>query len=282
MAELSTGQLVSSSDWRFNDVLRRRFLRQVRIHERKRRRNGTTTQELTLGTNNENEMEKLSASVDFLVELCETVSPVNMEDKKFKNWSHQAVDFILTTLKESSIMGDNVEPIEGILNSLILRLLRRICNASSGDESDHFDTPAQFYIQHLIRKLGSEPYVGHRVILSVSQRVSTAAESLLFMDPFDDAFPNMHNSIYAMIQIIEFLVSDYLLNWLSREDFDVVPLEQWVTSILHAKNALELLENRNGLYALYIDRVIGDVAKQVSQSSIFLKLNPNVRSSLFS
>lgn len=28
MAELSTGQLVSSSDWRFNDVLRRRFLRQ--------------------------------------------------------------------------------------------------------------------------------------------------------------------------------------------------------------------------------------------------------------
>lgn len=65
-------------------------------------------------------------------------------------------------------------------------------------ETDHLDTPVQFYIQHLIRKLGSEPYIGQRVILSVSQRISVAAESLLFMNPFDDAFPNLHGCVYVM------------------------------------------------------------------------------------
>lgn len=80
---------------RFKDVLRRRFLRQVRISERKRRRNGSSTQKYIPGTNIENEIEQLSASVDFLVDLCETFPPVNMEVKMHKNWSHQAVDFIL-------------------------------------------------------------------------------------------------------------------------------------------------------------------------------------------
>lgn len=49
-----------------------------------------------------------------------------------------------------------------------------------------------------MRKLGSDPYIGQRVVLSVSQRISIAAESLLFMDPFDKAFVKMHNSIYMM------------------------------------------------------------------------------------
>lgn len=88
-------QLEDSSGWRFNDVLRRRFLRQVRIKERKRRRDASFKQHL-LGTNSDNEIEKLSSSVDFLVELCDTVSPTNVEDQAFKNWSHQAVDFILS------------------------------------------------------------------------------------------------------------------------------------------------------------------------------------------
>lgn len=65
-------------------------------------------------------------------------------------------------------------------------------------ESQNCNNGACFSVQHLIRKLGSEPYVGQRVILLVSQGISSAAESLLFMDPFDDAFPNLHNCMYIM------------------------------------------------------------------------------------
>ena len=65
-------------------------------------------------------------------------------------------------------------------------------------ESLHTDSDAQFYVQHLIRKLGSEAYIGQRTILSVSQRISVQAESLLFLDPFDDAFPNMHECMFTL------------------------------------------------------------------------------------
>lgn len=60
------------------------------------------------------------------------------------------------------------------------------------------------------------------------------------------------------------------------------PFEDWVSSLLHARKALEILESRNGLYVLYIDRVIGDVAKKAGQSSLLQRLKPNVGSSLFS
>lgn len=43
-----------------------------------------------------------------------------------------------------------------------------------------------------------------------------------------------------------------------------VLFEEWVISILHAKKALELLESRNGLYVLYMDRVTGELANQIS------------------
>lgn len=56
----------------------------------------------------------------------------------------------------------------------------------------------QIYVQHLMRKLGGESYIGQRIVLAVSQRITIAAESLLFMDPFDNAFPKMHSSIYTM------------------------------------------------------------------------------------
>lgn len=65
-------------------------------------------------------------------------------------------------------------------------------------ESLHTDSDAQFYVQHLIRKLGSEAYIGQRTILSVSQRISVLAESLLFLDPFDEAFPNMHECMFTL------------------------------------------------------------------------------------
>lgn len=60
-----------------------------------------------------------------------------------------------------------------------------------------------------------------------------------------------------------------------------VLLEDWVTSIVQARKALELLESRNGLYALYMDRVTGELAKQLGGVSSFLKLKPDIINCLF-
>ncbi|TKY54687.1 hypothetical protein E2542_SST19099 [Spatholobus suberectus] len=174
-----------------------------------------------------------------------------------------------------------MELVEGIINSLVARLIRQMCSPLSENGSQHTGTNAQFCIQHLIRKLGSEPYIGQRAILSVCQRILVLAERLLFSDPFDDGFPDMHECMFIMIQLIEFLVADYLLEWSKAEDFDNVLLEDWVTSIIQARKALELLESRNGLYVLYMDRVTGELAKQLGGVSSFLKLKPDVINGLF-
>ncbi|KAJ1433579.1 protein MULTIPOLAR SPINDLE 1 [Sesbania bispinosa] len=147
--------------------------------------------------------------------------------------------------------------------------------------TQHTGTNAQFCIQHLIRKLGSEHYIGQRALLSVCQRVLVLAERLLFSDPFDDAFTDMHECMFIMIQLIEFLVTDYLLGWSKAEDFDNTLLEDWVTSIIQARKALELLESRNGLYVLYMDRVTGELAKQASGVSCLQKLKPDIFNSLY-
>ncbi|XP_045812925.1 protein MULTIPOLAR SPINDLE 1 isoform X2 [Trifolium pratense] len=233
-----------SSNNRFNDVLRRRFLRQVRFKERRRRigsSSSSSQQRISLGLAEEDETEQLKASVDFLVELCETVSSV--DDSKFANLAHQSVDFILG--------------------------------------SQHSDTSAQFCIQHLVRKLGSEPYIGQRAILSVCQKILVLAERLLFSDPFDDTFPDMHECMFIMIQLIEFLVADYLLEWSKAEDFDTMLLEDWMMSIIQARKALELLESRNGLYSLYMDRVTGELAKHVGGISLLQKIKPDIFNRLF-
>ncbi|XP_073298364.1 protein MULTIPOLAR SPINDLE 1-like isoform X1 [Primulina huaijiensis] len=266
---------------RFSDVLRRRFLRQVRLRELKRKRDDCSSERSCISDfSSENEMEQLRASVDFLVELCENSSVARVEGN-FKNWSHQAVDFILATLKTLSPKGNIDETVESIVSSLILRLIRRMCDDSRGDESRHSHNNFQFYIQHLLRKLGTDPCVGQRVILSVSQRISLVAESLLFMDPFDRAFPKMHNCIYIMIQLIEFLVSDCLISWSISQEFELRILEDWLASIFHARKALELLEGRNALYMLYMDRVVGDLTRQLGQVSSVCKLQPHILAKLF-
>ncbi|KAK6136412.1 hypothetical protein DH2020_029833 [Rehmannia glutinosa] len=266
---------------RFGDVLHRRFLRQVRLSERKRKRHdGLSAQSSISVADNAvgNQMEQLRASVDFLVELCETSSPLGVEEGNFRNWSHQATDFIHATLKPLSSGGKIDETIESIVSSLIVRLMRRMCSGSQGDELVHSHNNFQFYVQHLMRKLGSDPYVGQRVILSVSQRISIVAESLLFMDPFDGDFPKMHNCMYLMIQLIEFLISDNLLSWSTRQDFDTKLLEEWVISIFNARRALELLESRNALYMLYMDRVVGDLTRRLGNgySLVFSNLCSSV------
>ncbi|KAJ4845825.1 hypothetical protein Tsubulata_008234 [Turnera subulata] len=252
---------VSGSGNRFNDVIRRRFLRQE--------------------LNSEDEVEQLRASVDFLVELCDSASP--MEDGNFAEWSHQAVDFILASLKNLLSVGNKSELLEGIISSLIMHLIRRMCSPSQfcGDESSHFDTNGRFQIQHMIRKLGSESYIGQRAILSISQQISVVAENLLFLDPFDDAFPNMHECLFIMIQLIEFLILDYLLTWARGENFDTGLFEDCMASILHARKALELLENRNVLYGIYMDRVVAELAKHVDQVPAFQRLNQDILRNLF-
>ncbi|XP_040997931.1 protein MULTIPOLAR SPINDLE 1 isoform X2 [Juglans microcarpa x Juglans regia] len=280
LGKLSPQGLEDGSDRRFNDVLRRRFLRHVRFKER-RRGAGASIQRRQFSVLNteDEETEQLRASVDFLVELCDTVSPVG--EANFANWAHQAVDFILASLKNLLPRGKDTKLIEGIVNSLIMRLVRRMCSPSKVFESLHTGLDAQFYVQHLIRKLGSEAYVGQRAILSVSQRISVLAESFLFLDPFDDSFPGMHGCMFTLIQLIEFLISDYLLIWSCAEGFDKMLFEEWVASILHSRKALELLESRNGLYVLYMDRVTGELAKQVGQSSSLQKLKPEILDNLF-
>lgn len=123
-------------------------------------------------------------------------------------------------------------------------------------------------------------------------------------------------AVDCRIQLIEFLVSDYLLPWSLSQDFDTstcffflcVPnqryakknqvdtytyqdnsvyyscadlLEEWVTSVFHARKALELLESRNALYVLYMDRVVGDLTRQMGQVSFLQKLRPDTVTKLF-
>ncbi|KAK1276206.1 Eukaryotic translation initiation factor isoform 4G-2 [Acorus gramineus] len=150
-------------------------------------------------------------------------------DPSFVALSHQAVDFIL---------GPN----------------------ESGSE-------AQFLVQHLIRKMASEPYIGQRIMLSVSQKICALADSLLFMDPFDESFPDVHDCMYMMVRLLEFLISDYILTWTSNQDFDKGMFEEWVRSLLQARNALQLLEGRNVLYMMCMERVTGELAKQLGPIS---------------
>ncbi|OMO98327.1 hypothetical protein CCACVL1_04251 [Corchorus capsularis] len=160
---LSPNRVGDASDRRFNDVLRRRFLRQVRLKERRKTAGSSLKRHFCLnitGFNDEDQAEQLRAAVDFLVDLCDTSSPVQVS--KFENWSHQAVDFILAT-----------------------------------------------------------------------------------------------------------------------ESFDSVVFEEWAASLVQARKALEVLENRNGLYALYMDRVTGELAKIVGQVPLLQKLNSDIIDALF-
>jgi len=58
--------------------------------------------------------------------------------------------------------------------------------------------------------------------------------------------------------------------------------EEWIASFLDARKALQLLEKRSGLYALYMDRVTGELARQVAQVSSLQKLNQDILDNLFS
>ncbi|KAF5176098.1 Multipolar spindle, partial [Thalictrum thalictroides] len=204
---------------RINEVLHRRFLRQVRLKERRRRSDESAKRRYVLDLNVDYEIEQLSTSADFLVELCKIPDPVE-NHSSFANMSHQAVDFVLVSLKKFA-KENKSRCVEGIVISLITRLVGRMCTSTTRDESPSSDTDAQFCVQHLLRKLGAEPYIGHRTMLAVSQRILALADSLLFMDPFDNVFPNAHSCMFLLIQLVEFLISDYIQFWTSDREIDM-------------------------------------------------------------
>ncbi|XP_031387850.1 protein MULTIPOLAR SPINDLE 1 [Punica granatum] len=281
LGKMSSKELVDGSDCSFSDVLRRRFLKQVRYKQRRRKRDGSISDQRrsTTDLNKEDETEQLISAVDFLVDLCDTVFSV--EEANFANWCHQAADFLLASLKNLLSLAENMETIQGTVNGLTMRLIRRMIYPARGNEPDDIDSDVQFYVQHLIRKLACEPYIGQRILVAVSQNIYSMAESLLFCNPFDDNFVQMHGAMFILIQLLEFLVSDYLSTWSRTEAFDKILFEEWLISVVHARKAVELLESRNTLYILYMDRLIGQLAKQLDQISSLHQLNPDTLRNLF-
>ncbi|KAM1703600.1 hypothetical protein ACFX2K_026147 [Malus domestica] len=52
----------------------------------------------------------------------------------------------------------------------------------------------------------------------------------------------------------------------------ILLFEQWVASVLQARKGLQVLESRNGLYVLYMDRVTGESARRVRQNMSLQRL----------
>uniref|UniRef100_A0ACD5Y1U6 Uncharacterized protein n=5 Tax=Avena sativa TaxID=4498 RepID=A0ACD5Y1U6_AVESA len=262
-----------------DEVLRRRFLRLARWKEKRRRLDRSLPVSSLMEFNREDEIQQLSLSADFLVELSDGIFSQREPTSSFATFSHQAVDFILSSLRNILSSKREKELVEEIINGLVARLMKRMCtipeNTGSVDCSD-----AQFSVQHLFRKLGHEEFIGQRIILAVSQKISNVSEILLLVDPFDDSFPDMHDNMFIMIQLIEFLISDYIKKWLCCEQFDKKIFEEWARSILKARKDLEVLENISGLYVVYIERVVGRLAREVAPAAHQGKLDLDVFSKL--
>uniref|UniRef100_K3YLX1 Uncharacterized protein n=1 Tax=Setaria italica TaxID=4555 RepID=K3YLX1_SETIT len=215
--------------------------------------------------------------VELAVAMCRP--PGARQGLSFATFSHQAVDFILASLKNILSSEREKELVGEIINGLVSRLMKRMCAVP--ENAGTSDSDAQISVQHLFRKLGNEEFIGQRIILAVSQKISNASERLLLVDPFDDVFPDMHGNIFIMIQLIEFLISDYMKDWLCWQHFDKRLFEECVRSILKARNDLQILENMNGLYVVYIERVVGRLAREVAPAALQGKLDLEVFSKLF-
>lgn len=55
-----------------------------------------------------------------------------------------------------------------------------------------------------------------------------------------------------------------------------VVFEEWIASVVNARKAVTALEERNGLYLLYMDRVTGELAKRVGQVTSFREVEPAI------
>ncbi|XP_042449929.1 protein MULTIPOLAR SPINDLE 1-like isoform X1 [Zingiber officinale] len=263
-----------------DEVLRRRFLRLVRWKERRKKVERPLDRKSFLVFDNNNEIEQLGASINFLVEHTDNFFLKAEMSTSFAAFSHQAVDFIVASVK--NILSSKKEPdlIEDTVNGLIMRLIRRMCTIPEHDGVLNSAPDPQSCVQHIIRKLGNEPFIGQRILLSVSQKSAAVVESLHFMDPFDESFPCLHGSMFLMIELMEFLISDYVRSWISIEVFDTRLLEEWIRSVIQTHKVSELFESRNGLYTLYIERVICELQKILSPLAKQGKLGVDILSYL--
>ncbi|KAL0735032.1 hypothetical protein Bca4012_011242 [Brassica carinata] len=248
----SCRRIGEASERRFNDALRRRFLRIACVCPSK-----------------DKGEKEINSTISKIAALSFELASSVLQAANFSNWSHQAVDFILASLKKLISMGRNLELVEESISSMITQLIARMCTPFKGNEVKQLETSVGFYVQHLIRKLGSDPYIGQRAIFAISQRISILAENILVMDPFDESFSEMDECMFILIQLIEFLICDYLLTWAGNEAFETVVFEEWIPSVIHARKAVAALEERNGLYLLFMDRVTGELAKRVGQVTSF-------------
>ncbi|KAL9242206.1 hypothetical protein vseg_016227 [Gypsophila vaccaria] len=277
---LSSKQMERGADHRFSDVLRRRFLRLVRLQKRiKKSTSNSNDQHRFAELCSEEETEQLKLAAEFLVDLCEASNPANTPH--FASLTHQAVDTIIGSLNHGMSAEKETAAIEGIISSLIVRLVKRMSTPLEDELYCDPETDAQSHVQHIICQLGSVTYVGQRVLLAVCHRISEQAENLCSLDPFDDSFALLHDSIFVMIQLIELLLSDFLVTWSKNEGFDISLFEEWTGSFLHARKVLRSLEHRSVIYALYMDRVTGELAKQVGQTPFLQEINQDIIDNLF-
>ncbi|XP_066326772.1 protein MULTIPOLAR SPINDLE 1-like isoform X2 [Miscanthus floridulus] len=194
-----------------DEVLRRRFLRLVRWKEKRRRVDRPLPSCSLIDFNSEDEMQQLSMSIDFLVELSDGIFAKREAGPSFATFSHQTVDFILATLKNILSSEREKELVGEIIDGLVTRLMKRMCtvpeNPGTSDSGSTGCSDTQFSVQHLFRKLGNDEFIGQRVILAVSQKISNVSERLLLVDPFDDAFSDMHDNIFIIYSSSSYLIT---------------------------------------------------------------------------
>nr|GEZ55167.1 protein multipolar spindle 1 isoform X1 [Tanacetum cinerariifolium] len=176
---------------------------------------------IVLVENNDKETEQLRASVDFPVDLCDTIS--NPDDVNFTNWSHQVVDFILDSIKNITSQEKFTDSVEGIIGSLSLLLVKTMCTTLQGDEAGqslHFvikeslvKTKQKGAILELKRRYLKNiifcyytPYPSIKI-----RRISPSSAQETRNDQFPIrriTFQPIHRMHSWSIQLIEFLVSD--------------------------------------------------------------------------
>nr|GEZ82506.1 protein multipolar spindle 1 isoform X2 [Tanacetum cinerariifolium] len=98
-----------------------------RLKERRKRRSEGSARRLYFSENNDEVTKQLMASVDFLMDLCDTISIP--DDANFTNRSHQAVDFILGYEVEGH--KKHLKLAEGYVEVGRLLTLYHTCNMTS-------------------------------------------------------------------------------------------------------------------------------------------------------
>ncbi|XP_044981157.1 DNA mismatch repair protein MutL-like isoform X2 [Hordeum vulgare subsp. vulgare] len=109
---------------------------------------------------------------------------------------------------------------------------------------------------------------------------ATVPTSSYLVSEIDDGVENVFSSLSHRIQLIKFLISDHMKNWLCCEQFGKKIFVEWARSILKARKDLEILENINALYVVYIEGVVGRLAREVASPAHQGKLDLDVFSKL--